>query len=96
VPVPAGFVSPGFVSPNTGDYRLLSNAVGRNRGNPVPADNDPDGTRNDCGAYGGPGSAGFFPSPEGGPTIRSMSLFPSSVPKGGTVRLQATGRVNVQ
>lgn len=85
--------TPGFVDLATGDYRLTSGSTSRNRGNPVAADLDPDGTRNDLGAYGGPDSAPFFPSPDQGPTIRSLSILPSSLPQGGTIHLQATGRV---
>jgi hypothetical protein len=85
---------PGFVSAESGDYRLLASSTSRNRGTSDAP--DPDGTQNDLGAFGGPGSAGFFPSPEGGPTIRAMSLFPSSVPKGGTIQLRATGRVEAR
>lgn len=36
------------------DYHLQILSPARNRGNPGPAYNDPDGTRNDQGAYGGP------------------------------------------
>jgi len=85
--------APSFINEGTGDFRLASGSTSRNVGK--PGYNDPDGTRNDLGAYGGPDSAGFFPSPEGGPTIRTMSLFPSSVPKNGTITLQATGQVAV-
>ncbi|MFI5366547.1 MAG: hypothetical protein ACHQ4J_13090 [Candidatus Binatia bacterium] len=86
-------VAPGFMNEVTGDFRLSVSSTIRNSGK--PGYNDPDGTRNDLGAYGGPDSADFFPSPEGGPTIRTMSLSPSSVPKNGTVTLQATGQVAV-
>lgn len=91
----AGGISsaPNFMNEGTGDFRLSSNSTSRNSGK--PGYNDPDGTRNDMGAYGGPDSAGFFPSPEGGPTIRTMSIFPSSVPKNGMITLQATGQVAV-
>lgn len=36
------------------DFRLLPGSVGIDAGNPDPAFNDPDGSRNDIGAYGGP------------------------------------------
>jgi hypothetical protein len=86
-------VAPSFMNEGTGDFRLSAASTMRNSGK--PGYNDPDGTRNDLGAYGGPDSAGFFPSPEGGPTIRTMSIMPSSVPKNGTITLQATGQVAV-
>lgn len=56
-------------------------------------DLDPDGTRADIGAWGGPGAARFWPYPEGGPTITSIEVEPSSVPAGGTITIRATGEI---
>ena len=39
-----------------GDWRLAAGSPGINAGNPAPEYNDPDGSGNDMGAYGGPGS----------------------------------------
>jgi len=86
---------PSFVDPSRADFRLLATSTSRDRGNPTEP--DPDGTRNDLGAFGGPDSWGFFPPLDGaGPSISAMSVEPNPVDKGGTVTLRATGRVNVQ
>jgi hypothetical protein len=49
-------LQPGFVSttkPNQ-DFHLIPGSVCMDSGNPAPEFNDPDGSRNDQGAYGGP------------------------------------------
>ena len=43
-----------FVNIDKGDFRLRPDSPCRDAGNPDPAWNDLDGTRNDIGAYGGP------------------------------------------
>src|SRR5262249_5395998 len=53
---------PRFVDTSSGDYRLLSTSSCLNAGTPG-LNLDPDGTRNDIGAFGGPGAADFFPGP---------------------------------
>jgi hypothetical protein len=53
---------------------------------------DPDGTRNDMGAYGGPFSAGFFESPDDGPEVRNI-VAPATVRQGDMITIQATGVV---
>lgn len=83
---------PGFVNQAANDLRLRSDAASRNQGNPSAADNDPDGTRNDQGAYGGPGAAGFFPSPEHGPIVPFLHIDRGAVGQGEPLRLRATGR----
>ena len=45
------------------------------------------------GVYGGPGAANFWPEPAGGPVVTYMSVSPPSVPVGGTITLQATGKI---
>lgn len=62
-------------------------------GSSSPVDNDPDGTRNNQGACGGPFAVAFWPYPMGGPVITNLTVTPASVPQGGTVTIQATGEV---
>jgi hypothetical protein len=45
---------PMFSDPGGGDFRLKANSPCLDAGNPDPIFNDPDGSRNDMGAYGGP------------------------------------------
>jgi hypothetical protein len=47
-------VDPMFADPVGGDFRLKANSPCLDTGNPDPIFNDPDGSRNDMGAYGGP------------------------------------------
>lgn len=50
--------------------------------------NDPNGTRNDMGIFGGPNCWGG-----GGPGITEIELTPTSVPQGGTINIEASGTV---
>lgn len=45
----------------TGNYHLQQNSPCIDTGNPLPEYNDPDGSRNDMGAYGGPAAAVAMP-----------------------------------
>ena len=45
--------NPMFVNPNAGDFHLQTGSACINAGNPAALYNDPDGTRNDMGAFGG-------------------------------------------
>ena len=45
---------PLFVNPKDGDFRLRPASPCRDTGNPDPIYHDPDGSKNDMGAYGGP------------------------------------------
>ncbi len=74
-------------------FFLSSGSPSIDRGSPLPAYNDPDGTRNDQGVYGGPAAANYWPSPAGGPVVTSMTVSPPSVPVGGTITLRATGKI---
>jgi parallel beta-helix repeat protein len=44
------------------DFHLQAGSPGIDAGNPAPQYNDPDGTRNDMGAYGGPGAVSDLPA----------------------------------
>ena len=84
-------VDPEYVDADTGDYRLLSTSPCRNAGTPDQADRNPDGSRNDMGAYGGPGAAGFYDGYGTGPVVTDLHVTPGSVPQGDTVNITATG-----
>jgi len=85
--------NPMFVGQDVGpglDVRLLDASPCRNAGQVAVTANDPDGTRNDIGAYGGPYAATFFESPVDGPIVRDVSITPGSVPQGETFTVEAT------
>jgi hypothetical protein len=65
------------------DYRLHDASTLRDQGNPNCLYLDPDGTRNDPGAFGGPGSLGFHPG--GGPAILKVTM--ELLPGGRRVRV---------
>jgi len=75
------------------DVRLLSASQCRDKGSNSPAFDDPDGTRNDMGAYGGPWATTFYEGPNDGPVVRSIRIVPGSVPQGGTFTIKAVGSV---
>jgi len=54
-------MDPLYVDEPNGDYNLQPASPCIDSGNPLPQYNDPDGTRNDIGAYGGPGATADFP-----------------------------------
>ncbi len=82
---------PLFVDIGSSDYRLQTGSPCIDTGSPLSADNDPDGTRNDKGVYGGPGAAGFWPTPAGSPVVTELSITPHDVPLGGTLTITAKG-----
>ena len=45
---------PRFLDPASDDYRLAGGSPCRDSGDPDPVHADPDGSRNDLGAFGGP------------------------------------------
>ncbi len=85
--------NPSFVSEETGDYSLSAGSPSIDKGQPIASDNDPDGTTNDQGVYGGPGAANFWPYTAGGPIVTNLSVTPTSIPVGGSLTLQATGKI---
>jgi hypothetical protein len=87
------FQDPSFIDTSVGNFVLMATSTSKNVGRPGAADADPDNSRNDMGAYGGPDAAGFWPYPQGGPIITNLTLEPTAIQKGGTVTIKATGSV---
>jgi len=89
-----GYISqnPKFIDQEAGNYALRSDSPCRDTGKPGAEYNDPDGTRSDMGAYGGPASASYWPYTEG-PSVTEISVMPASVPKGGKITIKAKARV---
>jgi len=85
--------NPLFIDSSNGNFALQSTSPSIDTGRPGSADADPDGTRNDMGAYGGPDAASFWPYPAGAPIITNLTATPTSVPKGGTITINATGEI---
>ena len=94
---PSGFTKIENISTNPqfleSTFFLSVGSLSIDRGSPLSAYKDPDGTRNDQGVYGGPGAANYWPSPAGGPVVTVMSVSPPSVSVGGTITLKATGKI---
>lgn len=86
-------LNPLFINYTNGNFALQSKSPSRNLGRPGSADANPDGTRNDMGAFGGPDAASFWPYPQGTPIITNLTITPSSVQKGGKIMINATGEV---
>ncbi len=84
---------PKFIDNDTGNVVLASASPGINTGMTGVAYNDPDGTRNDMGAYAGPDSVAFWPYGPNGPGVIELTVTPASVPKGGTITIRAKGYV---
>jgi len=83
---------PKFIDTDTGNYTLKFDSPCINTGI-LGEYIDPDGTRNDIGAYAGPNSATFWPYVVGGPIVTEIEINPSSVPKGDPITVKAKGRI---
>ncbi len=86
-------LNPLFYNMDESNYVLQSSSPSIDTGVPSGSYNDPDGTRNDMGAYAGSSSAAFWPYIPRGPVVTEIFLTPASVPRGGTLTIQANGRV---
>jgi len=75
------------------DFRLLPTSACKDAGHPGIGFLDPDGTRNDIGAYGGPAAQNFYTNPNDGPMIRSVTIDQGMVPRGSSFTIRATGAV---
>jgi len=84
---------PLFIDYDSGNFALQSISPCVNTGIVGSQYLDPDGTRNDMGAYGGPAAAFFWPYISGGPIVTEIEITPSSVPKGSKIQLKAIGVV---
>jgi nitrous oxidase accessory protein NosD len=85
--------NPLFIDYTNGNFALQSSSPCKNAGRIGSADADPDGTRNDMGAFGGPDAAPFWPYPAGTPIITILTANPTSVQKGATITVNATGEI---
>jgi len=63
-----------------------------NTGQPTTFYDDPDGSINDMGAYGGPEAANWWRDPFSGPTIENVTIDPAQVQPGGSVTIRATAK----
>ena len=83
-------IDPLFV--DQGSFTLAPSSPAKNTGKVGAAYLNPDGTRNDVGAYGGPGAASFWPYGYG-PAVTRIAATPQRVPQGGTITINATATV---
>ncbi len=75
---------PGF------DARLQDTSRCREKGRDGASWLNPDGTRNDMGAFGGPHARTFYESPTDGPIVREVRVSPGTVPRGEAITIEAT------
>jgi hypothetical protein len=75
------------------DFRLVQASQCRDAGQVGIGWLDPDGTRNDLGAFGGPGAQRFYTNPNDGPVVREVTIDQGFVPRGSTFTVRAKGAV---
>ncbi|KPA10501.1 secreted protein [Candidatus Magnetomorum sp. HK-1] len=85
--------NPKFINEEAGNYTLQSTSPCINTGIIGAGFLDPDGSRNDMGAYAGISARSFWPYPQHGPIVSDFSILPASVPKGGKIHIKAKGQV---
>lgn len=74
-------------------YRFTSqSSPAVNTGHPSSFYDDPDGSQNDMGAYGGPEAANWWRDPFAGPTVEDVTIDPPQISPGGLVTIRATAR----
>jgi hypothetical protein len=74
-------------------YRFTSqSSPAVNAGHPASFYDDPDGSQNDIGAYGGPEAANWWRDPFTGPTIENVTIDPPQVRPGGIITIRATAK----
>ena len=73
-------------------FFLVTASPAVNAGNPAPQYNDPDGSRCDMGAYGGPEARNWWRDPLGGPTVENVTIDPPQVRPGESITIRATAR----
>jgi len=86
-------VSPKFINQELNNFVLASDSLCINAGTFGKTYMDPDGTRNDIGAFGGPDAAAFWPYYPNGPIVNELSVIPTAIPKGGKLSIKAVGRI---
>lgn len=77
----------------TKNYRFTSQSSPCvNSGHPANFYNDPDGSRCDMGAYGGPDARNWWRDPFTGPTVVNVTIDPPQVRPGSNIVIRATAR----
>jgi len=85
--------TPRFINSGSGpgfDARLQADSPSIDAGREGRLYIDPDGSRNDQGAHGGPHAENFFEDPQDGPIVRDVSVTPGSVVAGQPITIEAT------
>ncbi len=86
---------PGYLEFEIGDFRLAQDSPCRHTGKIGTIYLNPDGSRNDIGAYGGPGAEGFYERYGNAPVVRDLHIAPgSAVEEGTTITITATGEAH--